>query len=293
MDEAKTAFGRQVLFVNPSYLVKTFIIQKLIEMEYEVYYVDNLRFVKGILNRFPRAMCLIEVDSSMSLEGFSNFIGSIERTPEYADVQVGVLSKRIASLQRKFSDDLTISAGFVNTAANKEAILDELARLFNTFEVKGRRQFVRVSLTNSSRASFYCKINEIPTHFQLRDISTCGFACETTTFPESAFTPNALISGELQLGDSILPCSVVLFAIKPAGKSLILVMLFTQTNAWSNKKTIRGFVAETLQKTITMIKLSENSDDEDYEQKPEKVEKTDEPENAESVQTEEPESEQS
>lgn len=264
MGEVKSSFGRPAIIVNPSYLLKTFVIQKLLEMEYEVYYVESIRSVKNILAKFPHALCLVDVDTQMAAEEYMNFIASIERRPEYADVLVGVLTRRTASLEKVFKDELILKAGFVNTSANKETILQDLTTLFNAFEIKGRRQFVRVSLTNDSGAQFYCKIQGLPTHFPLRDISSCGFACEAKGYPEAAFTQNSLIPGELQLGTTILPCSVVLFAIKSAGPSLMLVMLFAQTNAWSNKKTIREFVAETLQKTIETIQATGTLDDMDY-----------------------------
>lgn len=264
MGEEKTAFGRQVVIVNPSYLVKTIVIQKLLEMEYEVYYVDSPRSAKGVLRVFPTAICLIDVDTAMASDEFLNFIASIEREGEFPDVLVGVLTRRTMSLQKKFTQELDISAGIINTSTNKEALIDELTTLFNSYNVKGRRQFVRVSLTNASGAQFYCKIQGIPVHFPLRDISSCGFACEAAGYPEAAFTVKSLIQGELQLGNTILPCSVVLFAIKPAGKSLLLVMLFSQTNAWSNKKTIRSFIAETMQKKIDEVRVRSEPDDKDY-----------------------------
>lgn len=264
MGEVKSSFGRPVVIVNPSYLLKTFVIQKLLEMEYEVYYVESVRSVKSILLKFPHALCLVDVDSVMPSDEYINFLASIERRPEYEDVLLGVLTRRIASLEKAFKEQLVLKAGFINTSANKETLLQDLTTLFNSFDIKGRRQFVRVSLTNESGAQFYCKIQGLPTHFPLRDISSCGFACEAKGYPEAAFTKNSLIPGELQLGTTILPCSVVLFAIKVAGPSLMLVMLFAQTNAWSNKKTIRGFVAETLQRTIDQIRETSTLDDMDY-----------------------------
>lgn len=264
MGEVKSTFGRQIVFVNPSYLLKTFVIQKLLEMEYEVYYVESIRSVKSILRKFPHAMCLVDVDTTMASEEFLNFIASIERNPEFPDVLVGVLTRRMASLQKRYCEELTLAAGFINTSANKEAILEELTTRFLSYDVKGRRQFVRVSLTNESGAQFYCKVKGLATHFPLRDISSCGFACEAAGYPEAAFTLNSLIPGELRLGTTILPCSVVLFAIKKVDKSLMLVMLFAQTNAWSNKKTIRAFVADTLQKTIELISANTAPDDMDY-----------------------------
>ncbi len=264
MGEVKSSFGRQIVFVNPSYLLKTFIIQKLLEMEYEVYYVESIRSVKTILRKFPHAMCLVDVDTTMASEEFLNFIASIERSPEFPDVLVGVLTRRMASLQKRYCEELTLAAGFINTSANKEAILEELTTRFLSYDVKGRRQFVRVSLTNESGAQFYCKVKGLATHFPLRDISSCGFACEAAGYPEAAFTINSLIPGELRLGTTILPCSVVLFAIKKVGTSLMLVMLFAQTNAWSNKRTIRSFVAETLQRTIDGITANSAPDDMDY-----------------------------
>ncbi|MBQ0167728.1 MAG: hypothetical protein KBT02_11535 [Treponema sp.] len=266
MGENITAFGRQVIFVNPSYLVKTIIIQKLLEMEYEVYYVDSPRSVKAILRKFPHSMCLIDVDSSMAAEEFLNFIASIENDPEFSDVLISVLTRRMASLQKLFNEKLKISAGYINTSSNKDALLQELKSLFDCYEVKGRRQFVRVSLPPGSGAQFYCKVQGIPTHFPLRDISSCGFACDAKGYPEAAFTVNSLIPGELQLGTTILPCSVVLFTIKRFDTTLILVMLFAQTNAWSNKKIIQSFVAEKMQKTIDEIRASAPADEMDYSQ---------------------------
>lgn len=264
MGENTTAFGRQVIFINPSYLAKTIIIQKLLEMEYEVYYVENPRYTKNLLNKFPHAICLIDVDSAMASEEYLNLIASIEKAPEYEDVLIAVLTRRMASLQKRYSEVLKVKAGYINTASSKDALLDELNILFASYEVKGRRQFVRVSLPPGSGAQFYCKIQGIPTHFPLRDISSCGFACEAKGYPEAAFTIKSLIKGELQLGTNILPCSVVLFTIKNVGKSLMLVMLFDQSNAWSNKKTIRSFVADMLQRAVDDVRLNSPIDETDY-----------------------------
>lgn len=282
MGEGNPLFGRPVVFVNPSYLLKTFVIQKLLEQEYEVYYVDSVRTVKSVLRKFPHALCLVDVDTSMSSEEYMNFIASIEKDPEFSDVLTGVLTRRMVSIQKDYSGELKVHVGFTNTAANKETLLNDLTALFNAYEIKGRRQFVRVSLPSGSGAQFYCKVQGLPTHFPLRDISSCGFACEAKGYPEAAFTVNSLISGELQLGTTILPCSVVLFAIKHAGDSLMLVMLFAQSNAWSNKKTIRSFIAETLQKKIDEIRATSPVDEMDYsgkegsaEKKSDDTEKTD------------------
>lgn len=272
MDVWNPAFGRIVIFINPGYILKNSIIPSLLEMEFEVYYIEEPRYTKTLLRQFPNSICFFDIDSGMSVDEYMHLLLSIENDPDFVNVLVGVISRETGIVQRNFMLNVRLSAGFLPRTGNKDEMLYTIARVLKLNDAKGRRQYVRISIPEGSEATFTCLMNSRQMNFPVKDISTCGFACTSNGQPESFFMLNSVIHGKLVLDQVILPCTAVLYAIKPMDKSLTLVMLFAgKGNTWSLKKNIKAFSSILLQKDVAGICSRGGLDSSDYSKPPDKA----------------------
>lgn len=263
------AFGRKVIFINPGLVLKTGVIPALIEREYEVYYVEEPRYTKTLLRKFPDSICFFDIDSGMSEEEYLHLILSIENDPDFVNVLVGVISRKTGSTQRNFILNVQLSAGYIPRSGNKDEMIESIAGVCDLNDAKGRRQYVRVSIPDRSEAVFSCTTNSRQVKLSVRDISAVGFACDAIGMTEADFVLNSILQGKLSLGRLELQCTAVLYAMNKKTNGLILIMLFApKGNPWSLKKNIKAFSAVQLQKIATAICVLGGLDSADYTKKP-------------------------
>ncbi len=268
------AFGRKLIFINPGFVIKSYIIPALLEMEYEVYYTEEPRYTKALLRAFPESICFFDIDSGMSEDEYLHLILSIESNPAFCNVLVGVISRKIGITQRNFMMNVQLAAGYLPRSGNKDELLNAIASVCQLNDVKGRRQYVRISTPEGAEAVFSCMVNGAQMHLPIKDISTCGFACDAVGCAREDFTLNSIIPGKLILGQIVLPCNAVLYAMNPTSVSVILVFLFAgKGNPLSLKKNIKAFSSVALQKVAAAICVREGLDSTDYTKKPENAEK--------------------
>lgn len=274
MGEWSPAFGRKVLFINPGYILKTQIIPDLLEMEYEVYYTEEPRYAKSLLRQFPDSICFFDIDSGMTEDEYLHLILSIEQNPEFKNVLIGVISRKTGTVQKNFLLNVKLAAGYLPRCNNREEIRSAIAGVLELNEVKGRRQYVRISIPHGADATFSFMTNSKQMSLPIKDISSCGFACDAVGLDESHFTVNSVLQGKLILGQMILPCTAVLYALKPTNLSVTLVMLFaSKGNSWNLKKNIKAYSAIQLQKVATAICVRGGLDPTDYTRVPDEAEK--------------------
>lgn len=274
MGEWNPAFGRKVIFINPGYIIRNHIIPDLLDMEYEVYYTEEPRYTKTLLRKFPDSICFFDIDSGMSEDEYLHLILSIENDDAFKNVLIGVISRKIGTTQRNFMTNVQLAAGYLPRSGNKEEVLAQIAAVCELNDVKGRRQYVRISIPEGTEAVFSCMTNGKQMRLPIKDISTCGFACDAIGYAKEDFTVNSIIQGKLVLGELVLQCNSVLYAMNSTSVSVILVMLFTaKGNPLSLKKNIKAFSAIALQKVATSVCVRGGLDSADYTKKPENAEK--------------------
>lgn len=268
------AFGRKVIFINPGFILKNQIIPDLLAMEYEVYYTEEPRYTKTLLKNFPDSICFFDIDSGMSEDEYLHLILSLEQDPAFSNVLFGVISRRIGTTKRNFLTNVQLAAGYLPRGSNRDEMLNAIAAICDLNDVKGRRQYVRISIPEGSGAVFSCVINGTQMRLPIKDISTCGFACDAVGLSKEDFTVNSIITGKLILGQLVLLCNAVLYALNPTSVSVILVFLFAaKGNSLSLKKNIKAFSAIALQKVAESVCVRGGLDATDYTKKPKAVEK--------------------
>lgn len=268
------AFGRKLIFINPGYIIRSHIIPDLLDMEYEIYYTEEPRYTKTLLRQFPDSICFFDIDSGMSEDEYLHLILSIENDPAFKNVLIGVISRKIGTTQRNFMMNVELPAGYLPRSGNKDELLSAISAVCELNDVKGRRQYVRISIPEGSEAVFACSINGQMLRLPIKDISTCGFACDAVGYAKEDFILNSIVPGKLILGQLVLQCNAVLYALNPNSVSVVLVLLFTaKGNPLSLKKNIKAFSAIALQKVATAICVHGGLDSTDYTKKPKDTEK--------------------
>src|SRR5574344_2154959 len=85
-------FGRKVFFLCPSFDFRKIIIDRLFNLEYETYIINNVADAKNILLHFPDAICFINIDTTMESLHWLNFIHSFELDPVLSTIFLGIIS---------------------------------------------------------------------------------------------------------------------------------------------------------------------------------------------------------
>jgi hypothetical protein len=260
------AFGRKVFFLNPIFSMRSIVISRLIENEFEVYIIDDYRDAKSVLRQFPDSICFINIDDQLTHEQWFNFVKSVETDPSLKSIFLGILSSRINKADRdQFMLKASIPAGFIMMNERLEDITETIEGILNINGAKGRRQYVRTNCASDPDALMLVKTGNKMYKMHLLDISVVGTACILSPQYKDLFQPNSVIRNvTVSLGEKNFACSVAVYAVIVTPQFCKLVLLFMQGMPFSSKKLIRSYITTTLQNTVISIIKKSQRDTADY-----------------------------
>lgn len=267
------AFGRKVFFLNPTYAIQKVVIGQLKEEEYEVYVLQDYRYVKNILRHYPDSICFINVDEQLSVEGWIRFINSFNKDEILKTIYLGVTTERLPKAERdQFLYKVKIPAGMISL--NKQ-ILEVAATIKSILELcgaKGRRQYIRAQCSKDNTSYVSWTKDRSTFQFKLQDISSVGAAIVIPEKYFDLFKQNDLLRDlVIVLGSKSVKSNAVVFAIKDNSekKTKTGVLFYTQGISHTSKDLIREYVFRTLDSSVFASAAGEPFDAFDYEKETE------------------------
>lgn len=240
--------------------------ERLRTMEYEVYIINDYKNVKNILKKNPNSILYINIDSVFTPPSWINFIRTIEETPDFQGIDIGIISDKVeADAIRNYKSLTKLEAGFFKLTPSPDANLQAIVKQLDKCNAKGRRQYVRANCLDDSSAEVFWITNNIMYKLKIIDISAVGIAVRLPLKQAGALKPGQFLNNiNLMIKAKPMPINATVFAIKPGEKFNIGVFMIEKDTNKNTLSTIRTFVAEKLQYKIEDQIFGLPQDKEDY-----------------------------
>ena len=249
MADDVTFTGKKIFFLNPTYTITTEIIPALFNMEYETYSIENYRDAKAILKKNPDSICLMNIDSQMTLPAWFMFIDSFKGDEDLKRVCVGCFSDKIIDEEKQlFLDRLQPACGIINTTGKKDVLIKSVVDVINMNGARGKRQFIRVMCLQDKSAELVAQWGSSMCRMKMLDISSVGTAVQIPAqyrlmFQEKTLIPNVT----LRLGTATYTVSIAVFQIFERGGATMAVTMFGKNTSSNVTTAVKNYIFSALQ----------------------------------------------
>lgn len=263
-NENTEIFGRKIFFVCATFTLNTNIILRLMEQEYEIYKIDEPRYLRSLLKLNPEAIVYINIDSHYSPQVWYNFISSFEHNPEFSKCDFGVFTvKGTGKIQ--YERVLKLSAGFFTLEKNFGEIMSVLLQKLETLNAKGMRKFVRLRCADNKSAEAYFISGNMMYKMNFIDISSIGVGLLIPQKHSGFAKINSVIQGlTLVLGNKQLKVNAKFHTIKATQNGVIAALIFTPDTPGAFRNYVRTYICEELQKKMSSTLMQLHLDNTDY-----------------------------
>lgn len=260
--------GRKVFFVNPPLYVENYLQPELKLHEYEAYIIKDYKYTKNALRLFPDALCFIFIDDEMSYDGWFNYILSFQQDEKLKTIFVGLMSAMIPQQKReRFIMNLSLPGGFIMLNEIKgSALIENVIGILELNGAKGKRKYLRLDCDESISINGYFANQTQLLQVSIANISSVGFTCY---FPKSygaALVKNMIVpSFSITLGRRSIVTPSVVFDVKSLdNNNYFAVLLFLKQVGVEDRKVIKNFIFEQLEKRIDDLIYANPPDIDDY-----------------------------
>lgn len=221
-------FGVKVFFLNPSSEMEKRIISNLVESEYEVLVVHEYKYLKPILYDFPQSIAFINIDEEMKFENWVNYFRSFQTDPKLSSVLIGAFTNGIPKAhQDMFILDANPTAGFITLNTTEWNTAQAFKKVLDLNNAKGRRKYVRASVTNENNIFVLFQIEDRVVKLELNDISVVGFSCLIESSIGDLFKAGETYwDVTITIGREIISNPVSIYAVNKTENFIRLVCLF-------------------------------------------------------------------
>jgi hypothetical protein len=243
---AADILGKKVFFLYPSAMIQNTIIQELIQQEFEVYTVRDYGIMLRGLKKYPDSVVFVNINEGMELPAWENWVRSVIAAPDITGACVGILtSTNDEELRGKYLTEIRVQCGFTVVKSDVERATRQILEALRAVNAKGRRKYLRASLTGGATINIPFKdafINGF-----IRDISTVGFSCVLE--PDPNLAKNALFQGiQIKLQSQLFNVEGIVFGSREEADGVsCYVLLFTQRVASETRARIRRSIQQYLQ----------------------------------------------
>ena len=260
-------FGRKIYFLNPSFVVESYIIDYLKKNEYEVYVLTDFRKAKGILSANQDSMCFINIDSEMPYAHWYNFMKSFSLSDNLQSIYLGVISEKASWEDKdKFMMNIKLPGGFHLINHKTPMLLDEFTKVLDVNGAKGRRKFLRLDTRNEHDVSGYLASGGKLFSLNIKDISSAGFAVTYKQNIVNLFQKNTLVRNlNISAGRKSMVCSCIVFntQLNTDGTAMSVLML-TNENPESTRSYIRDYIFDKNAAKVEFALKSIDNDNSSY-----------------------------
>ena len=272
--------GRKVFFVNPPLYVENYLQPELKLHEYEAYIIKDYKYTKNALRMFPDALCFIFIDDEMSYDGWFNYILSFQQDEKLKTIFVGLMSAMIPTAKKeRFIMNLSLPGGFIMLNEIKgTALIENIIGILELNGAKGKRKYLRLDCDESISINGYFANKTQLLQVSIANISSVGFTCY---FPKSygaALAKNMIVASfSITLGRRSIVTPSVVFDVKSLdNNNYFAVLLFLKQVGAEDRKVIKSFIFEHLEKRIDDLIYANPPDIDDYLGKTSKAEEEEE-----------------
>ncbi len=258
--------GKKIFFLNPPFDFTKIIVPILSDKEYEIYILQDYKFAKEALRKYPGSICFVCIDGGMSIEHWYNYIVSFSNDPSLSSILLGVMSLYAGASDRNhFLLNAMIPAGFISLANKKDELVDTIEGVLRINNAKGVRKFVRVDCKTDKLISAQFKNENTMYPFKIEDISSAGLLCATSMTVGAHFSQNMLLKDFiLVLRSQKIKCNVVILKTFVKDGKCYLVLLFTKGLPFVAKTAIQAYIRFFLQNSLEADLVTTPPDETDY-----------------------------
>ena len=260
--------GRKVFFVNPPLYVENYLQPELMQHEYEAYIIKDYKYTKNALRLFPDALCFIFIDDEMSYDGWFNYILSFQQDEKLKTIFVGLMSAMIPQQKReRFMMNLSLPGGFIMLNEVKgSALIENVIGILELNGAKGKRKYIRLDCDETISINGYFANQTQLLQVSIANISSVGFTCY---FPKSygaVLAKNMIVpSFSITLGRRSIATPSVVFDVKALNNNTYFaVMLFLKQVGVDDRKVIKSFIFEYMEKRVDNLIYANPPDIDDY-----------------------------
>ncbi|MBO7123910.1 MAG: hypothetical protein J6V90_11610 [Treponema sp.] len=260
-------FGHKVIFLNPDFGGHGDVFKALREDEYELYFIENYRDAKSVLREFKDSICIVYADDNTNKRKMINFICSCAKDESLNSTIFYFLTSELAVKEKKALESAKpCYENMIKLNPRAPFLIQDIVRILEEKNAKGRRQYVRVSCADDRNATMLAEMDGRIYKFKMQDISVVGSACSVeeklaSVFPKGTVIPSVTICfdrKQLSIGE------VAVYAVFSANGNAKLVLLFKNALAGENKAFVHKYIAEKFESAIHTIINTHPRDPEDY-----------------------------
>jgi len=238
--------GKKIFFLYPTVAVQNKVITELIQQEYEVYIVKNKDTLRKVLREYKGSVVFVDINEHMKETEWENWITAVKNAPDTKDTYIGIVTANDdEKIKRKYL--LTIKVcGYTVLKFDLDKAIIHLIEILQAVNAKGRRKFIRATITKNQNATLNMAVNGAFVKGQIKDISVVGFSCTLDGNPD--ISKNTLFKDiQVKLLSSILKVEAIVFGTRTEGYEKIYVLLFTQRIDPDVRIKIRNFIQHSFQ----------------------------------------------
>ena len=188
----------KIYFVQPIDLINVFI-NTMVEMEYETYIIDQYDREKllKILPRELRNIVFLCVSNKHEAPRWLDYIEKLKRLEE-TTILIGAFAytSMDPEIKKRFLYNLVTVTTFANL---RENTVEVFKKIFQAFDAKGNRKYIRVKPRDLSEAFIVIPSQKDPIKGKVIDISAAAFACEIDPLHHEHFDQPGMFVHDLLL----------------------------------------------------------------------------------------------
>ena len=242
--------GKKVFFVYPHSVFQENLIQRLVDLEYEIYILKNHKYVDQILEHYPDAVIFFNIDRGLNKEEWEAYIRGLVEVQRPEPLSLGILSYEFQKeLAQLYLFELSLPCGYIQLKQSLDEATKIVAKTLEANEVKRRRKYIRYRVEENYPLRLNAKLGDKLEDGNILDISSAGIAAVFDN-PALELVKNTLLS-DIQLnlmGKRVRVSGVVLgFRDQSENSKRVYVIVFDTRVDGETKGVIRKYVNQKLQ----------------------------------------------
>lgn len=249
--------GRRVFFVYPHSVFRESLVQRLIDLEYEIYLIKDHSLIPLIIKQYPDAIIFMNIDEGQKRHDWELFIQQLQTSAEASSVSLGIISYEFdQSVAQFYLMELALPGGYIQLKQSIEKAFDILTKTLEANEVRGRRKFVRCQILEDRAPQFNVKGEGGLIKGGVLDLSSAGMAVVLENGRD--FQKNSLLRDiQINLAGKLLRVSGVVIGFRNAEEvggvsRKIFVLLFDKSVQSETRSEVRIYVHKYLQEQLNL-----------------------------------------
>lgn len=252
MGEEREFENKKVFFVCPPSIVQEEMVLLLINMEFEIYMLNDPDHVRRAMKLWPDSVFFFNIDEKMNKDQWERFILDLQGRFSDQRCLFGVLSyEKNPALVQHYLMELNLPCGFIQVNQNLKESTGIIAKTLEANEVRGRRKFIRYIMRPNKFQKMNLSCNGKIVHGELRDISAAAMVVSLDDQPCSKEKGAPIDDIQLNLSGKRVKASGALFGSRQQpGQESLYIISFNQKLGLKPISDIRMFIHKSLQKEM-------------------------------------------